>query len=118
VSRNGCPPMEAVFGTGTSIVRTAGFSTVFGYSRCTRTCRESGRSTGANLMWLPAAVMSVSPARRAAVRSRATSSRLRTGSGGSPYRSDSSSAMASTSASASMAAICVYASSLSRSPGT
>ena len=42
-------------------------------------------------MWLPAAVMSVSPARRAATRSRATSSRLRTGSGGSPYRSVSSS---------------------------
>ena len=84
VSRNGCPPIAAVFGTGTSIVRTAGFSTVFGYSRCTLTCRESGSSTGANLMCWPAMVMSVSPARRAAVRSRATSSRLSTGSGGSP----------------------------------
>ena len=110
--------MEAVFGTGTSIVRTAGFSTVFGYSRCTRTCRESGRSTGANLMWLPAAVMSVSPARRAAVRSRATSSRLSTGSGGSLNRSVSSSSTAVTSASESIAAIRVYASRRSRSPGT
>ena len=43
VSRNGCPPMGAVFGTGTSIVRTAGLSTVFGYRRCTLTCRESGK---------------------------------------------------------------------------
>ena len=58
VSRNGCPPTVfdggvpprvAVFGTGTSIVRTAGFSTVFGYRRCTLTWRESGSSTGANL---------------------------------------------------------------------
>ena len=73
VSRNGCPPMAAVFGTGTSIVRTGGFSTVFGYRRCTLTCRESGSSTGANLMCWPAMVMSVSPARRTVVRSRATS---------------------------------------------
>src|ERR1700744_4844124 len=79
--------MTAVFGTGTSIVRTVGFSTVFGYRRCTRTWRESGSSTGANLMWLPAAVMSVSPARRAATRSRATSRRFVTGSGGAPSRS-------------------------------
>jgi hypothetical protein len=50
-------------GTGTSIVRTADLSTVLGYRRCTLTCRESGSSTGANLMWLPAAVMSVSPRR-------------------------------------------------------
>jgi len=105
VSRNGCPPIPAVFGTGTSMVRTAAFSTVLGYRRCTRTCRESGSSTGANLMWLPAAVMSVSPARRATVRSRATSSKLRTGSGSSPYRSDSSSCTAAASASESMAAI-------------
>src|SRR5262249_2276719 len=35
VSRNGCPPMGAVFGTGTSIVRTACLSTVFGYRRYT-----------------------------------------------------------------------------------
>src|SRR5690348_12702443 len=50
VSGNGCPPMGAVFGTGTGIVRTVGLSTVFGYRRCTLTCRESGNSTGANLM--------------------------------------------------------------------
>jgi hypothetical protein len=37
-------------------------------------------------MWLPAAVMSVSPARRAAARSRATSARMSTASGGSPGR--------------------------------
>src|ERR1700749_3517384 len=30
VSRTGCPPMGAVFGTGTSIVRTVGLSIVFG----------------------------------------------------------------------------------------
>jgi hypothetical protein len=35
--------MGAVFGTGTSIVRTVGLSTVFGYRRCTLTCRESGK---------------------------------------------------------------------------
>jgi hypothetical protein len=59
VSRNGCPPitvslggwpLRGIFGTGMSMVRTAGFSTVFGYRRCTLTCRESGRSTGENLM--------------------------------------------------------------------
>jgi hypothetical protein len=47
VSRNGRPPNTAIHGTGTSIVRTADFSTVLGYRR-TRTCREPGSSTGAN----------------------------------------------------------------------
>jgi hypothetical protein len=37
VSRSGWPPKGAVFGTGTSIVRTCCFSTVFGYSRWSRT---------------------------------------------------------------------------------
>ena len=55
MSRNGCPPMVSLggwplrvadFGTGTSMVRIAGLSTVFGCRRCTLTCRESGRSTG------------------------------------------------------------------------
>ena len=54
VSRNGCPPMVSLggwplrvadFGTGTSMVRIAGLSTVFGYRRCTLTCRESGSWT-------------------------------------------------------------------------
>ena len=62
----------------------AGLSTVFGYSRWTRTCRESGSSTGEKRMNVPCWTMSVSPARRARARSRATSSRLATGSGGGP----------------------------------
>ncbi len=86
------------FGTGTSIVRTAGLSTVRGYSRCTRTCLESGSSTGENRMWLPCWVMSVSPARRARTRSRATASRLSTWAGIGPYRSVSSSRTATMSA--------------------
>jgi hypothetical protein len=59
VSRDGCPPItvslgcwppRGIFDIGMSMVRTTGFSTVFGYRRCTLTGRESGSSTGENLM--------------------------------------------------------------------
>ena len=56
-------------------------------------------------MWVPCWVMSVSPARRAWARSRATASRFSTGSGGGPYRSVSSSRTAAMSSAESMAAI-------------
>ena len=69
-------------------------------------------------MWLPCCATSVSPARLARARSLATSSRLSTARGGGPYLSVSSSVTAATSASESIAAIEVYASSRSRSPGT
>jgi len=55
---------DTALGTGTSMLRTAGLSTVFGYSRSTRTCRESGSVTGEKRMYVPCWVMSVSPARR------------------------------------------------------
>jgi len=46
--------------------------------------QTSANSTGVNRTALPATVMSVRPAARARTRSRATSNRLCTGSGGSP----------------------------------
>src|ERR1017187_4324371 len=96
---------DPTFGTGTSMLRTVGLSTVFGYSRWTRTSRESGSATGEKRMYVPCWVMSVSPARRASARSRATASRLSTGSGGGPYRSASSARTAAESPAESMAAI-------------
>ena len=87
------------------MVRTVGLSSVLGYSRCTRTSRDSGNSTGENRMWLPCWAMSVSPARLAVARSRATESRLITGCGGGPYRSVSSSRTAAMSSAESIAAI-------------
>ena len=41
------------------MVRTVGLSNVLGYSRCARTSRDSGSSTGENRMWLPCWAMSV-----------------------------------------------------------
>jgi hypothetical protein len=48
VPRTGCPPMGAVFGTGTSIVRTVGEHRL-GYRRCTLTASErSPQQSSAN----------------------------------------------------------------------
>ena len=53
VSTTGCPPMSAVTGLGTMIVRTAALMSVRGYSRVRRICPDSGSSTGWNLMYGP-----------------------------------------------------------------
>ena len=81
------------------MVSVCGLTSDLGYIRCSRTTRESGRETGANRTFLPAIVTSPMPAARARARNRATSSSDTTTIGRSPYRSFSSSSMASTSSS-------------------
>ena len=79
---------------------------------------ESANATGPNRMNVPWVTISLSPAALASSRNRATASRLRTGSGGSPYRSASSASTALTSASLRTSASRLYISSRNRSDST